>query len=141
MHSTFIENTFQRFLLPRLTQSYKARIALQGHQSALIARLTESASALKATQAESYKDLPRTVPIYEDSQYAQHHTIDELVSEGSRDESIQLGADIPDFTILRCALEELGRSETESTSTEVLFRYLESKLPWLAREEGAARQV
>jgi hypothetical protein len=133
----------QRYLLPRLAQSYQARLALRKHQSALIARLTESASALKATQAESYKDLPRTVPVYEDSQYAQCHAIDDLLShvESSREESTQSGADIPDITILRCALEELGRSKTDDTPTEELFRHLESKFSWLGGEEGAARQV
>lgn len=137
------KDPFQRYLLPRLVQSYQARIALRKHQSALIARLTESASALKATQAESYKDLPRTVPVYEDSQYAQCHTINDLLSHvgRSRKESTQPGVDIPDITILRCALEELGRSKTDGTSTEELFRHLESKLLWLGGEEGAARQV
>lgn len=137
------ENHFQRYLLPRLTQSYQARLALRKHQSALIARLTDSASALKATQAESYNDLPRTVPVYEDSQYTQCHTIDDLLSYAgsSREESTQPGAAIPDITILRCALEDLGRSNTDGTSTEELFRHLESKLLWLGGEVGAARQV
>jgi len=134
---------FQRYLLPRLVQSYQARLALLKHQSALIARLTESASALQVTQAESYKDLPRTVPVYEDSQYARCHAIDDLLSHvgSSREDSAQPGADIPDITILRCALEELGRSKTDGTSTEELFRHLESKLLWLGGEEGAGRQV
>lgn len=137
------QKPFQRYLLPRLAQSYQARLALRKHQSTLIARLTESASALKASQAESYKDLPRIVPIYEDSQHAQCHAIDDVLSHAgsSGEESIHPGADIPDVTILRCALEELGCSKTDGTSTEELFRYLESKLPWLGREDGAARQV
>ncbi|KAI9574770.1 hypothetical protein HD554DRAFT_2034740 [Boletus coccyginus] len=141
--SAIVLLVYYRYLLPRLVQSYQARIALRKHQSALIARLTESASALKATQAESYKDLPRTVPVYEDSQYAQCHTIDDLLSYvgRSREESTQPGVDIPDITILRSALEELGRSKTDGTSTEELFRHLESKLLWLGGEEGAARQV
>ncbi|KAH0839838.1 hypothetical protein J3R83DRAFT_787 [Lanmaoa asiatica] len=140
--STVVLFVYYKYLLPRLAQSYEARLALRKHQSALIARLAESASALKATQTESYKDLPRTVPVYEDSQYAQCHAIDDLLSHvgSSREESAQPGADIPDITILRCALEELGRSKTDGTSTEEVFRHLESKLPWLGREEGAARQ-
>ena len=134
---------FQWYLLPRLAQSYQARLALRKHQSALIARLTGSVSALKATQAESYKDLPRTVPVYEDSQYAQCHAIDDLLShvENSREDSTRPSVDIPDITILRCALEELGRSKTDGTSTEELFGHLESKLSWLGGEEGAVRQV
>ncbi|KAF8559194.1 hypothetical protein OG21DRAFT_1519496 [Imleria badia] len=141
--SAVIIFVYYRYLLPRLAQSYQARLALRKHQSALIARLTESASDLKATQAESYKDLPRTVPVYEDSQYAQCHAIEDLLSHvgSSREESTQPGADIPDITILRCALEDLGRSKTDGTSTEELFRHLENKLLWLGGEEGAARQV
>lgn len=140
---TLTRKSFQRFLFPRLAQSYQARLALRKHQSALIARLSESAAALKTTQVESYKDLPRTVPVYEDPQYAQCHAIDELLShvEHSREESARPGADIPNITLLRCTLEELGRSKTDGTSTEELFQLLESKLPWLAGEEGAARQV
>lgn len=136
-------NPLQRYLLPRLTQSYQARLALRKHQSALIARLTESASALKATQAESYKDLPRAVTVYEDSQYAECRTIDDLLSRVAsfREETSEPDADIPDVTILRCALEELGHTKTDGTSTEELFRHLESKLVWLGGEEGATRQV
>ncbi|KAG6378627.1 hypothetical protein JVT61DRAFT_12897 [Boletus reticuloceps] len=125
--SAIVLYVYYRYLLPRLAQSYQARLALRKHQSALIARLAESASALKAIQAESYKDLPRTIPVYEDSQ-------------SSREGSAQPGTDIPDITILRCALEELGRSKTDGTSTEELFRYLESKFSWLGGEEGVARQ-
>ncbi|KAN0097548.1 hypothetical protein V8E55_001994 [Tylopilus felleus] len=133
---------YYRYLLPRLTQSYQARLALRKHQSALIARLTESASALKATQAESYKDLPRAVTVYEDSQYAECRTIDDLLSRVAsfREETSEPDADIPDVTILRCALEELGHTKTDGTSTEELFRHLESKLVWLGGEEGATRQ-
>ena len=134
---------FQWYLLPKLAQSYQARLALRKHQSALIARLTESASAVKATQAESYKDLPRTLPVYEEPQYAQCHAIDDLLSYAadSLEESPQPGADIPNITILRCALEELCRSKADGASTEELFRHLENKLSWLGGEEGAARQV
>ncbi|KAG8218549.1 hypothetical protein J3R82DRAFT_4190 [Butyriboletus roseoflavus] len=134
---------YYRYLLPKLAQSYQARLALRQHHSALVARLTKSASALRTTQVESYKDLPRTVPVYEDSQYAQCHTIDDILSHvgSSGEEPTQPGADIPDITILRCALEELSRSKTDGTSTEELFRHLESKFQWLGREDGAARQV
>ncbi|KIJ20368.1 hypothetical protein PAXINDRAFT_108374 [Paxillus involutus ATCC 200175] len=129
------------YLLPRLTQSYQARLALSKHQSGLVARLTESASALKAAQAESFKDLPRPVPVYEDSQYVDCHTIDDVLScTGSS--AGGSGEDTPDITILRCALEELFRTKEDSSgiSTEELFQYLETKLPWLSAEEGAARQ-
>ncbi|KAF8138372.1 hypothetical protein EV363DRAFT_1393827 [Boletus edulis] len=141
--SAVVLYVYYRYLLPRLAQSYQARLALRKHQSALVARLAESASALKAIQAESYKDLPRTVPVYEDSQFAQYHSVDDLLSYvgSSREGSAQPGTDIPDITILRCALEELGRSKADGTSTEELFRYLESKFSWLGGEEGVARQV
>ncbi|KIL00498.1 hypothetical protein PAXRUDRAFT_821585 [Paxillus rubicundulus Ve08.2h10] len=129
------------YLLPRLTQSYQARLALSKHHSGLIARLIESASALKAVQAESFKDLPRPVPVYEDSRYVIFHTIDDVLS-CTRSSTEESGQDTPDITILRCALEELSRAKEDSSgvSTEELFQYLESKLPWLGAEDGAARQ-
>ncbi|KAF9238741.1 hypothetical protein BU15DRAFT_47357 [Melanogaster broomeanus] len=142
--SAIILSLYYWYLLPRLTQSYQARLALHKHHSALIARLTESATALKATQAESLKDLPRPVPVYEDSQYVDCHTIDDLLSptRGSGEESSPPDEGIPDITILRCALEELSRTKEDSNgvSTEELFRHLESKLTWLGAEEGATRQ-
>jgi hypothetical protein len=141
-HIVNTHRPFQWYLLPRLTQSYQARLALSKHQSGLVARLTESASALKAAQAESFKDLPRPVPVYEDSQYVDCHTIDDVLScTGSS--AGGSGEDTPDITILRCALEELFRTKEDSSgiSTEELFQYLETKLPWLSAEEGAARQV
>ncbi|KAG9317368.1 hypothetical protein JVU11DRAFT_1567 [Chiua virens] len=137
--SALILFIYYRYLLPRLTQSYQARLALRKHQSSLIVGLVASASTLKETQAESYKDLPRIVPVYEDPQYAQYHSIHDLLSHlgNPREESSQ---DVPDITLLRCALEELDQSETDGTSTEDLFHHLESKLPWLGHEEGATRQ-
>jgi len=140
--SAIVLFVYYRYLLPRLAKSYQARLTLRKHQSTLVERFTDSISVLKAAQAESYKDLPRTVPIYEDSQYAQYHSIDDLLSHAgsSQEDSTQPGADIPDITVLRCALEELGSSKTDGIVTEEFFRHLEGKLLWLGREEGAARQ-
>ncbi|KIJ69967.1 hypothetical protein HYDPIDRAFT_78947 [Hydnomerulius pinastri MD-312] len=134
---------YYRYLLPRLTRSYQARLALRNHQSTLISRLTESASALRAEQTESYKDLPRPTPVYEDPEYAGCHTVDDLLSRSQRsgDESNQQAEDVPDVTIIRCTLEELSRTKEDgSVSTEELFQHLEGKLPWLSSEAGAARQ-
>ncbi|KAF9226684.1 hypothetical protein BS17DRAFT_775967 [Gyrodon lividus] len=142
--SAFVLFIYYWYLLPRLTQSYQARLVLRKHQFALIARLTESASALKATQAESFKDLPRPIPVYEDSRYIDCHTIDDLLTRTGSSEAGSSGSaeDIPDVTILRCGLEELSQTKEggSDTSTEELFQYLERKLAWLSGEGGAARQ-
>ncbi|KAH7887544.1 hypothetical protein F5I97DRAFT_847649 [Phlebopus sp. FC_14] len=140
--SAIILFVYHRYLLPRLTESYRARHVLRAHQSALLSRLTDSIAALKVDQAQCYKDLPRQTASYEDPQYADCHTLNEFLARTQKSGGGQHTEDLPCVTILRCAVEELThtREDADGISTEEIFHHLESKLPWLTGEEGAIHQ-
>ncbi|KAI6105907.1 hypothetical protein F5141DRAFT_1196802 [Pisolithus sp. B1] len=159
---------YYRYLLPRLAKSYEARLALRNHQLSLLLRLRDSAERFKSEQAESYMELPRVPKYHEEEPFASFETLDDviahlplsrsttqvgtsaLLSVETSDE--KRGEEVPELTILRCGLNELvrtknrgsggnGNGNSAAVSTEELFSYLESKLPWISMEhEGGARR-
>ncbi|KAH7930680.1 hypothetical protein BV22DRAFT_46754 [Leucogyrophana mollusca] len=141
--SAVIVFVYYRYILPRLTHSYHARLSLRQHQSSLLARLTDSLSALKSAQASSFADLPRPIPFKEDPRYSQCNTLDEVIAQRDMEAPDNEKMDVEDITLLRCALLELSRAKgehDEGVSTEELFGHLESKLPWLRGDEGVSHQ-
>ncbi|KAH9927260.1 uncharacterized protein B0H18DRAFT_1003752 [Fomitopsis serialis] len=120
-----------RFLYPRIAQTYQARHALQTHQKDLLGRLAASLESLKATQGETVAVLPRPAPA-EDVHYGQCQTLDEVVkaSESSQD--------VPDVTLLRCALADLA-AEKKPATPEAMFLVLEGKITWMKDDEGSVR--
>jgi len=125
----------QRYLLPLLTHSYQARLALKLHQKDLLSRLTTSIESLKQTQTESFTVLPKLPPFREDPKYNDCRTLDQAVSASN-----DAPQEIPPFTVLRCAIEELA-AQSRDVDTEELFRAIEAKLPWLRSEDGAQYQA
>ncbi|KAL6305817.1 hypothetical protein BKA93DRAFT_895834 [Sparassis latifolia] len=117
-----------KFIYPRLSQSYHARHALRSHQRNLLGKLTDSVTALKTTQTETFVILPQAEPFKDPAQYGDCHTLDEFVA-ASKD-----SRDLPPFSLLRCAIEGLV-SQDQKPTTEDIFQTLESKLPWLKSEE------
>ncbi|OCH94336.1 hypothetical protein OBBRIDRAFT_789466 [Obba rivulosa] len=117
-----------RFLYPRISQTYHARWSLKNHQRSLLEKYTQALEELKSTQQETFAILPQPEP-FKDVKYQHCHTLDELVAH-SEDQR-----DIPDVTVLRCALEDL-RAQKKSASTEEIFAAVEAKLPHL-KAEGA----
>ena len=123
----------QRFLYPRIAQTYHARVSLRAHRSNLLARLTHNLEELKATQRATFAVLPQPDPIREPAQYATCASLDDLVevSQGSRD--------VPSQSLLRCAILECSKTGQKATSAE-LFNLLETKFPWVS-EEGSQYEV
>lgn len=107
-------------------------------------RLNESLAAFKEKQAECFVNLPQPMVYKEEPEYADCHSLDDILACRHKadidDEDV---GDTPNTSILRSAIEELGRSKelTEGISTGDLFSHLEAKLPWLKGEQGAECQV
>ncbi|KAH9833750.1 uncharacterized protein C8Q71DRAFT_725515 [Rhodofomes roseus] len=122
-----------RFLYPRIAQTFQARHALHTHQKDLLRRLAGSLESLKAAQAETAAVLPRPA-LVDEAHYKECQTLDEVIqtSEGSQD--------VPDVTLLRCALADLV-AETKPATAEAIFLVLDGKVPWLRDEEGSVRHV
>ncbi|EMD40948.1 hypothetical protein CERSUDRAFT_111523 [Gelatoporia subvermispora B] len=117
-----------RFLYPRISQTYQARLSLKTHQRGLLDRLTRSLEDLKSAQRDTFAILPKP-ELFKDPKYEKCHTLDDLIlrSEGRHD--------VPNITVLRCALEEL-KARGSSTSTEEIFATLGPKLPQLQATEA-----
>lgn len=124
----------QRYLYPRLAQTYDARYSIQAHQKNLLGKLTESAAALKATQTEAFSLFPSPQLFKEDTKYEACHTLDEIAT-ASEDKK-----DIPELSLLRCAIEDL-MSQNKTSSTEAIFQSLEAKFTWLIADENAKYEV
>ncbi|KAI6003650.1 hypothetical protein EDD15DRAFT_2191731 [Pisolithus albus] len=158
---------YYRYLLPRLSKSYEARLALRNHQLSLLLRLRDSTERLKSKQAESFKELARVPKYHEEEPFASFETLDDviahippsrsttqvgtsvLLSAETSDE--KRGEQVPELTILRCGLNDLVRtkkrgsggidnSNSAAVSTEELFSYLESKMPWISGEQEGGAQ-
>ncbi|KZT29250.1 hypothetical protein NEOLEDRAFT_1145036 [Neolentinus lepideus HHB14362 ss-1] len=122
---------YYRFILPRLARSYDARCRLVRHQKGLVARLNASLAGLKDAQEEAYADLPRPDPFEEPPEYRVCRSVDDVLAV-CEDE-------VPEYTLLRCALGEFAAEGTEA-STSALFERLRSKIPSLDTPEGLAYQ-
>ena len=132
-HPTHTHPTRQRFLYPKIAQTYQARISLRSHRSALLERLTRSLEDLKETQRSAFAVLPQPEPFREPAKFADCHGLEQLAS------AVGDAQDVPPITLLRCAIEDCSKGEQKSTSAE-LFRVLEAKFPWVATE-GAQHEV
>ncbi|KDQ64378.1 hypothetical protein JAAARDRAFT_166529 [Jaapia argillacea MUCL 33604] len=120
---------YYRFLLPRLTRSFQARHALRMHHTGLMERLNTSLTSLKETQTQTFAVLPQPTPFQEDPKYKGCQTLAKVL------DTTEEATDIPDFTLLRCALQEIAAQGRKPT-TEELFAALEAKLPHLTSDEG-----
>ncbi|PPQ67821.1 hypothetical protein CVT26_007068 [Gymnopilus dilepis] len=128
---------YHRILLPRIAQTSLARHTLRSHHLALLRRLTTSLSSLKEQQSESFSVLPRPDPFKESKPFSACTSLSEalkLLQENSEEVDI---TQLPAVTVLRCGLNDLSKERSgEYPTTEDLFRYLESQLPWLLSEDG-----
>lgn len=125
---------FQRFLFPRVTRTALARLALKQHQISLLSKLRESLGVLRDKQAETFAVLPKTPPPQEDRKYKDIHDLEGL---GVSSES---PIDVPEYTVLRCAIESLN-AQKKLTTKEEIFSVLESQYPWLTTEKGIEIEV
>ncbi|KAG0709870.1 hypothetical protein DFH29DRAFT_18091 [Suillus ampliporus] len=141
--SAFVLFIYYRFLLPRISLTYQARHAIRAHQSDLMLRLNESIAIFKEKQAECFATLPKPVTYKEESEYAECHSLDDILAcRRKADIDDEDASDTPNVSILRSAIEELSRSKesAERISTGDLFNHMEAKLPWLKGEQGAECQ-
>ena len=129
----------QRYLLPQLTASFRARKSLQGHQLNLVERLHASARSLKTTQEEAFTVLPTAKPpgLRKDAAFSGCLTLEEL---DAKMESEEIDVDtVPHFTVLRCALAS-GKLEKQPT-TEELFKSVGDHLPRVSLANNVELQV
>ena len=125
-------------MLSRIAQTSLARHSLRSHHLSLLRRLTVSLAAFKESQAECFSALPRSNSFKELPCYAQCKSVSEAVAIAGENGSI------PPLTLLRCGIMDYGKGKEEQhakPSTEDLFRYLESQIPWLVSEEGLRYEV
>ncbi|KAI0960456.1 hypothetical protein AcW1_004963 [Taiwanofungus camphoratus] len=116
-----------RLIYPKIAHTFQARRSLQTHQRDLLTRLTTRLRALKTTQEATFAVLPKAEP-FTDTRYGHCRTLDEVVS-ASEDKR-----DVPESTLLRCAIEDLTSQGRKATTEEIVLA-LETKLPWLKSEE------
>ncbi|CAL1701334.1 unnamed protein product [Somion occarium] len=119
-----------RYIFPRLTQSFQARLSLHSQQRDLLQKLTVSLADLKASQTKAFADLPRPQLHQEDVQYKDCHSLDAVFN---LTEEVQ---NIPPITLLRCAIEELAL-KSEAVTADAIFSALETRWTWLQTEEGS----
>lgn len=82
--------------------------------------------------------LPASQIKHEPPELAASRTLTDLTSKiGGEDAAV---GDVPPFTVLRCALEELAMTGKKPTREE-LFAFLEERLPWLKTDKGANYEV
>ena len=123
-----------------------ARHSLKSHHLSLLRRLTASLEALQESQAESLSVLPRSSPFKELPCYARCESVSDVVAiAAEKGSSFSI---IPPVTLLRCGIIDYGKGKEKGKekqqakpSTEDLFRYLESQVPWLVSEEGLQYEV
>lgn len=124
----------QRFIYPRIAQSFQARHALRTHQKELLKKLTASIEQTKAEQSASFALLPAPEPHKEDSTYVGYKTLDDILASAKDPNSV------PDVTLLRCAIQEVVASKQPVTAAAI-FSSLESKMPWSNTEQADQIQV
>ncbi|KAJ7129385.1 hypothetical protein C8R44DRAFT_872660 [Mycena epipterygia] len=127
---------YYRILLPRVTETFRARSSLKSHQLSLIRKLNTSLAALKESQAEVAAVLPKPEPHKEPVTFAACLSIDALL-EQAKAQQIEIPG-ISAISLLRCAISDFRKSsESRNPRTEEVFQVLEGKIPWLVTPEGA----
>ena len=93
--------------------------------------------SLKSTQAETFAILPKPKPRpLEESKYLNAHSLDDLSELDALE--VDKPLNVPEFTLLRCAIEGCG--EKKPTSQQ-LFELLEARFEWLKTEKGRLYEV
>jgi hypothetical protein len=79
---------------------------------------------LKSEQSTSFSKLPAPTRKYEDDRFIDCHTVDDVLqlTEGKYD--AKAGSD---FSLLRCALEEVSAKEGQPPTADVVFDLLKAK--------------
>ncbi|KAK7695369.1 hypothetical protein QCA50_000004 [Cerrena zonata] len=119
-----------RYIFPRLSQSFQARLSIRSHQKELLRKLTESLTDLKANQSRTFEVLPEPRLYKEDDKYKDCHSLEDLapLSEDVRE--------LPATVLLRCSIEDLA-AKSEPVTDAAIFAGLESNWPWLQSDEGS----
>jgi hypothetical protein len=131
----------QRFLLPRIAQTFHARRSIKTHHLTLMRRLTTSLASLKESQAESHAVLPRPQPYREPVRFSGCHSVAEVLEKLGEKDPVQ---DIPPVSLIRCGIQDYAKGregDASKPTTEGLFQYLEGQVPWLVSEEGSKYEV
>jgi hypothetical protein len=124
----------QRFIYPRIAQSFQARHALRTHQKELLKKLAASIEQTKAEQSASFALLPTPEPYKEDPMYEEYKTLEDILVS-SKDPNT-----VPDVTLLRCAIQDVTASKQPVTAAAI-FHLLNDKMPRSNTEEADKIQV
>lgn len=128
--------SLQRFLLPRLTQSALARRSLKGHQSDLLAKLTETLRGFQDEQKVAYADLPRPDPWEEPVEpWGACKSLGDIVAAAQGEKQSRIV--VPHVTLLRCALADLAGQNKPSTADEIFQAVFSTELPSLLNIDDA----
>ncbi|KAF9568991.1 hypothetical protein CPC08DRAFT_702113 [Agrocybe pediades] len=132
---------YKYLLLPRVTQSTLARRSLKSHQLSLMRQLNASIATTKQSMSNAFSVLPR-LDIYKEPEiYARCGSVPDIVNiiEAKKVDPEVDNSRIPHVTLLRCGIQDLVKSQENDNkcpTTETLFKYLESQIPWLLTDEG-----
>ncbi|KAI0082349.1 hypothetical protein K474DRAFT_500649 [Panus rudis PR-1116 ss-1] len=126
-----------RYVYPRLTKSFEARISIREHQRDLLQKLNTSLSALKEEQTRAFCDLPRSEPYREGPAWADCHTVKALQAAC---EKLQDKQRPPPLSVLRCVIEDMT-AKGESVTTQALFGTIESSFSVSAHEDDYANEL
>ncbi|KAH8094832.1 hypothetical protein BXZ70DRAFT_946229 [Cristinia sonorae] len=119
-----------RYIYPRLTQSYQARLSLRNHQKDLLSKLSASLTDLRSAQKETFPVLPIPDSYKEEAKYRDCHSLESIFAASEKVD------DIPPLSLLRCAFEELGSHKENVVTSDLLFETLEARNAWIGSEEG-----
>ncbi|KAG7096704.1 hypothetical protein E1B28_004118 [Marasmius oreades] len=138
--STLLLFIYHRFLMPRISQTSRARCSLKTHHLTLLQKLNTSLKSLKEAQSNAFAVLPSPELYKEPVDYSGCHTVDDVLQQAEKLKTETRS--LPHITLLRCGIEEFknrsGPEDSAVPSTEELFQVLESKIPWLVSEDGVA---
>jgi hypothetical protein len=120
----------QRFVLPRLADSYAKRQALVAHQRGLIEHLAESSKALKDAQQTHFSGLPRRNPYDEDTKFASSTTLTSLKDAASGNIT-----SAPNLSIARCTILEYTEKHRHGPTSQEWLEHLSGAQPDLLGDE------
>ncbi|KAI0700561.1 hypothetical protein BC835DRAFT_393895 [Cytidiella melzeri] len=117
-----------RFVYPRVAQSFQARHALRTHQKGLLSKLTTSIETTKTGQSTTFALLPSPKLSDEDPMYAEYESLEDILVSAKEPKNV------PDVTMLRCAIWDIKTSKQPAT-TIAIFGLLKEKMAWPDTEE------